>query len=170
MNPYANTHGSWHPTCVDHPQFLYFGTCPLQVCRRENGLPDMVFTHDRKIEDGKHRVSDELVDDTIAFPHSRSAFIIKPYSMPTTSAESDPWESVVYPRKSAKKTVAGIITCFRPLTLVNMVSQMLHRFGFIRLILMPSSLNGIDSGPRMGIGMCMCCQHPLQIIDSETDM
>src|ERR1043166_4955273 len=90
--------------------------------------------------------------------------------MPTTSAESVPWERFVYPRKSAKKTVAGIISCFFLLTLVNMVSQMLHRFGFIRLILMPSSLNGIDNGPRMGIGICICCQHPLQIIDSETAM
>src|SRR5947209_3219422 len=90
--------------------------------------------------------------------------------MPTTSAESVPWERFVYPRKSAKKTVAGIISCFFLLTLVNIVSQMLHRFGFIRLILMPSSLNGMDSGPRMGIGICICCQHPLQIIDSEIDM
>src|ERR1051325_1428833 len=60
-----------------------------------------------------------------------------------------------------------MISCFFLFTLVNMVSQMLHRFGFIRLILTPSSLKGIDNGPRMGIGICICCQHPLQIIDSE---
>jgi len=27
-----------------------------------------------------------------------------------------------------------------------------------------------DSGPRIGIGMCMCCQHPLQIIERELDI
>ncbi|WP_243662671.1 hypothetical protein [Plasticicumulans lactativorans] len=38
------------------------------------------------------------------------------------------------------------------------------------LILIPSIRNGMDNGPRMGIGTCMCCQQPLQILDGEVAM
>src|SRR6266705_5372585 len=90
--------------------------------------------------------------------------------MPTTWSVSVAWARVVYPRKSAKRTVAGIVSCFLLLTLVNIVSQIVHRLGFIWLVLMPSILKGMDSGPRMGIGTCMCCQQPLQIVDCDVDI
>src|SRR5947208_1236656 len=87
--------------------------------------------------------------------------------MPTTSAESVPWERFVYPRKSAKKTVAGIISCFFLLTLVNMVSQMLHRFGFIRLGSAVNSITSCSPSPRPRVAhvtfahaICGCTRPP----------
>src|SRR5688572_29010990 len=60
--------------------------------------------------------------------------------------------------------------CLRRLTRVNIVSQMLHRLGFMRLIFTPSIRSGIESGPRIGMGMLMCCQHPLQIVACDCVM
>jgi hypothetical protein len=53
---------------------------------------------------------------------------------------------------------------------VNIVSQMVHRLGFIWLILIPHSLKGRERGPRIGMGMRMCCQHPTQMRDFERAM
>ncbi|WP_300261364.1 hypothetical protein [Bradyrhizobium sp.] len=50
------------------------------------------------------------------------------------------------------------------MTRVNAISQIVQVFGFMRLGLMPNSRNGADSGPRNGIGTCMFCQQPRQII------
>src|ERR1700759_5684510 len=36
--------------------------------------------------------------------------------------------------------------------------------GFIRLGRMPKARNGTDNTPRNGIGICICCQQPLQIV------
>jgi hypothetical protein len=48
---------------------------------------------------------------------------------------------------------------------VNIISQIVQMLGFIRLGLMPKARNGTDRPPRSGIGMCICCQHPLQIVE-----
>src|SRR5690348_15220528 len=50
------------------------------------------------------------------------------------------------------------------ITFVNISSQIVHRFGFMRLGLMPNTRNGADSTPRSGTGTRICCQHPLQIL------
>src|SRR3954452_3108567 len=52
----------------------------------------------------------------------------------------------------------------RRMTTLNMSSQMVHRFGFIRLGLMPNRRKGSESGPRIGTGTRIWHQHPLQII------
>src|SRR3954447_19583616 len=52
----------------------------------------------------------------------------------------------------------------RRMTTLNMSSQTVHRFGFIRLGLMPNRRKGRDRGPRIGTGTCIWDQHPLQII------
>jgi hypothetical protein len=40
--------------------------------------------------------------------------------------------------------------------------------GCMRLTLTPSSRSGIAKGPRMGTGICMCCQQPLQIMERDS--
>ena len=49
--------------------------------------------------------------------------------------------------------------------LVNIISQIVHVFGFIRLGRMPNTRKGNEAMPRNGTGRCSCCQHPLQIFD-----
>ena len=47
----------------------------------------------------------------------------------------------------------------------NINSQIVQMLGFMRLGRMPTTRNGADSTPRNGIGMCFCCQQPLQIVE-----
>jgi len=62
------------------------------------------------------------------------------------------WVSAVYPRRSANITVASIVIVRDFITFENAISQIVQVFGFIRLGLMPKRRNGIESGPRSGIG------------------
>ncbi|VTZ65369.1 hypothetical protein EMEDMD4_790393 [Sinorhizobium medicae] len=51
------------------------------------------------------------------------------------------------------------------ITRVNMSSQIVQVFGFIRLGRIPNARKGMEAGPRRGTGTCICSQHPLQILD-----
>jgi hypothetical protein len=60
---------------------------------------------------------------------------------------------------------------FRALiTLVNIISQTVQVLGFIRLGRMPKARKGADATPRNGTGMCIWCQHPLQILECRNVM
>src|SRR5829696_1417194 len=61
--------------------------------------------------------------------------------------------------------VASIVILRARITLVNISSQMVQVFGFIRLGRMPNARNGAEITPRSGTGTCICSQHPLQILD-----
>jgi hypothetical protein len=50
------------------------------------------------------------------------------------------------------------------ITLVNIISQIVQRLGFIRLGRIPTARNGADAIPRSGTGNLICCQQPLQIL------
>src|SRR6516225_9307031 len=52
------------------------------------------------------------------------------------------------------------------MTRSNISSQIVQRLGFIWLGRIPTTRNGKDSGPRKGMGRCICCQQPLQILAS----
>lgn len=67
---------------------------------------------------------------------------------------------------SANRIVASISIERRFMTRSNMSSQIVQRLGFIWLRLIPIMRNGKDSGPRRGIGRCICCQQPLHILAS----
>lgn len=58
-----------------------------------------------------------------------------------------------------------MVTLRARITLANISSQMVQVLGFIRLGRMPNMRNGTESTPRSGTGICICCQHPLQIRD-----
>ena len=51
------------------------------------------------------------------------------------------------------------------ITVVNINSQIVQVFGFILLGRMPNARNGTDNTPCSGTGRCICCQHPLQMLD-----
>jgi hypothetical protein len=55
------------------------------------------------------------------------------------------------------------------MTFVNIISQTVHVFGFIRLGRMPNTQKGSAATPRNGTGRCNCCQQPLQIFDRAAD-
>src|SRR5215212_11447901 len=48
---------------------------------------------------------------------------------------------------------------------VNISSQTVEVFGFMRLGRMPKIRSGSEAGPRSGTGTRICCQQPLQIMD-----
>src|SRR5215204_5132654 len=70
---------------------------------------------------------------------------------------------------SAKRMVAATVTWLDFFTEVNLVSQRLQRFGFMRLIWTPASLNGIAQIPRIGIGTRICDQQPLHRVDASAE-
>jgi hypothetical protein len=47
---------------------------------------------------------------------------------------------------------------------VNIISQIVQVFGFIRLGRMPKARNGAEAIPRKGTGTCICCQQPWHIL------
>jgi hypothetical protein len=51
------------------------------------------------------------------------------------------------------------------ITFVNIISQMVQMFGFIRLGRMPKARRGSAAMPRNGMGTWSCCQQPLHILD-----
>ncbi len=59
---------------------------------------------------------------------------------------------------------------FLPYTLEKNVSQTVHRFGLMRLTLIPTMRKGIESGPRRAIGTRIFCQQLLQIVEVEMGM
>ena len=42
------------------------------------------------------------------------------------------------------------------MTLVNIISQIVQVFGFMRLGRIPKARNGTDATPRKGTGKCIC--------------
>src|SRR6516225_4582572 len=50
------------------------------------------------------------------------------------------------------------------ITLVNINSQIVQVFGFIRLGRMPKARKGAEAIPRKGTGTCICCQQPWHIL------
>src|SRR5258708_2585727 len=56
------------------------------------------------------------------------------------------------------------------MTFVNIISQTVHVFGFIRLGRMPKIRKGSEAMPRNGTGRRSCCQQPLQILDRSADI
>jgi hypothetical protein len=48
--------------------------------------------------------------------------------------------------------------------LVNINSQIVQVFGFIRLGRMPKARKGAEAIPRKGTGTCICCQQPWHIL------
>ncbi len=65
-------------------------------------------------------------------------------------------------------TSTGILRAF--MMRVNMSSQTVQVFGFIRLGRMPKARKGTEARPCSGTGIRICCQQPLQIIDRDGDM
>src|SRR6478672_3989183 len=61
--------------------------------------------------------------------------------------------------------VASMVILRARITFVNISSQMVQVLGFIRLGRTPNARNGTESIPRIGTGICICSQHPLQILD-----
>src|SRR5215217_6423703 len=55
------------------------------------------------------------------------------------------------------------------MTRVNISSQTVQVFGFMRLGRMPKIRSGSEAGPRSGTGTRICCQQPLQIMDRDCD-
>ena len=49
------------------------------------------------------------------------------------------------------------------ITFVNISSQIVQVFGFIRLGRIPRARNGAEAMPRNGTGTCICCQQPWHI-------
>jgi hypothetical protein len=50
------------------------------------------------------------------------------------------------------------------MTFENIISQIVHVFGFMRLGRTPKARKGSEATPRKGIGMRMFCQQPMQIV------
>ena len=61
--------------------------------------------------------------------------------------------------------VASIVIFRAFMIRVNISSQIVQVLGFIRLGRTPNARNGTEITPRIGTGMRICSQHPLQILD-----
>src|SRR6476620_2185773 len=61
--------------------------------------------------------------------------------------------------------VASMVILRARITFVNISSQMVQVWGFIRLGRMPKARNGAEITPRSGTGRCICSQHPLQNLE-----
>src|SRR3546814_592031 len=71
---------------------------------------------------------------------------------------------------SANKTVASILILRVRMSRLNIISQSVQVFGFMRLGRMPAKRKGAESTPRNGIGTRSCCQQPLQMTAGASDM
>ena len=72
MDSNADTHGR-----TSHNQPLSLRTSLLNIERCNDGLPDMIFPHDRKVEYCQNSVADEFINDSIPVLYGGGASIIK---------------------------------------------------------------------------------------------
>jgi hypothetical protein len=123
--------GHFVSLCVGRHQTLFLEAAFLDLHTSQHGLSDVIVAHDGEVEDGQYRISDELVDDAVPFPDGGGTCIVKAIQHVNSPHLSNAFRKTSVTRKSANKTVAGMTICFFRLTFVNIVSQMVHRFGFI---------------------------------------
>lgn len=161
---------SVQPGTLSHVTFTTQLAAALNLPCSEHSTFGVVLVVDRKVEYCHDGVPDRLVEKAVVLPNGCGTFIVEIIQQRRDS---------ICRKRLRKRRIASQIrkkhgyinsdlAAF--ITRVNMSSQIVQVFGFIRLGRMPKARKGMEAGPRRGTGRRICCQQPLQILDRENDI